>query len=76
MSYYLASTFVPPGDDLESLSHLTFELRWSSAKRKMVDEWLIFLPKHKGGWDVVHLMSKAQSLFFFKELVTLYFRCV
>ena len=50
MFYYLASTFLPPGVVLESLSRLTFELIWSPAKRKIVDKSFFFLPKDKGGW--------------------------
>ena len=67
MFYYLASTFLPPGVVLESLSRLTLELILSPAKRKMVDKSFYFLPKDKGGRaleSVSYLLSKAQSVFF------------
>ena len=38
----------------------------------MVDKSFFFLPKDKGGWGLVHLLSKAKSLFFSNNLL----RCV
>jgi hypothetical protein len=59
--YYWASTFLPPGEVVESLARLTFELIWSPAKRKIVDKAFSFCPKTKGAgvWFICCLRRKV-----------------